>query len=169
MREDSIAVREYYPGDRKSVVELIAAFKVALSSLRGHDRRPDISHADNELQEYVDKKYPVFVATTTNQEYGVGYLVCRVDGNTVWAESLFVLPEFRRRGIAGMLYEAAEKCAKARGQETLYNWVHPNNHAIIAFLKQRGYDVLNLVEVRRRRPGEETKATVRVGDYDYAY
>ena len=92
-----------------------------------------------------------------------------MDGNALWAESLFVTLEFRRRGLAGMLYNAAEQLAQSRGQATLYNWVHPNNHAIIAFLAKRGYDVLNLIEVRRRLPKEETEGTLRVGEHDYAY
>ena len=168
MNNGKITIREYDEADRQSVIQLVAAFRVALSPLRGHEREPDVSAATDELHDYIDKAYPIFVAT--NEEVGnIGYLVCKVDGDTLWAESLFVSPEFRRRGVAGMLYDEAEKLAQTRGQETLYNWVHPNNDAIIAFLKKRGYDVLNLIEIRQRRTGEETKATVRVGDHVYAY
>ena len=169
MTNGTIRVREYSPADRESVIQLVAAFRVALSSLRGHERKPDVSSAAGELQEYIDKMYPIFVATAGDEARNIGYLVCKVDGDTVWAESLFVSPEFRRRGVAGMLYDEAEKLAQARGQETLYNWVHPNNDAIIAFLKKRGYEVLNPIEVRRHRPGETTKTTLRVGNHDYAY
>ncbi len=132
-------------------------------------RMPDAASAANELQEYIDKMYPIFVAAAAEQTDTIGYLVCKVDGDTVWAESLFVAPPFRRRGVAEMLYGKAEKLAQATGRQTLYNWVHPNNNAIIAFLKKHGYDVLNLIEIRQRRPGEKTEATLRVGDHDYAY
>jgi len=169
MSDGSIKIREYGPADRESVIQLVAALRVALSSLHGHERMADVSSAEGELQEYIDKMYPIFVATAGGEARHIGYLVCKVDGDTVWAESLFVSPEFRRQGVAGMLYDEAEEIAQARGQETLYNWVHPNNGAIIAFLKKRGYDVLNLIEVRRHRSGEETTSTLRVGDHDYAY
>ncbi|HDQ73095.1 MAG TPA: GNAT family N-acetyltransferase [Chloroflexi bacterium] len=169
MNASEFAVREYRPGDRDTVVQLIAEFRVALSALRGYDRQADVSQAESELQEYIDNRYPIFVATTVGEAESIGYMVYRVDGDTVWAESLFVSPEFRRRGVAGMLYDTGEKFAEARGQETLYNWVHPNNDAIIAFLKKRGYDVLNLIEVRRRRPGEEAAGVIQVGDHRYAY
>jgi hypothetical protein len=36
------------------------------------------------------------------------------------------------------------------GGDTLYNWVLPNNYRSIPFLKKHGYDVLNLIEVRKR-------------------
>ena len=169
MSNVGITVREYGPDDRESVVQLVAAFRVALSALHGCEKAADTSAAEGELQEYIDKSFPVFVATAAGETPCIGDLVCKVDGDTLWAESLFVSPGFRRQGIAGMLYHEAEKLAHDRGQQTLYNWVHPNNDAIIAFLKKRGYDVLNLIEVRRRRAGEETAGVVRVGDHDYAY
>jgi ribosomal protein S18 acetylase RimI-like enzyme len=147
---------------------LVAAFRVALSSLRGKAREMNVAAAEDELQKYIDKMYPIFIAVT-DEAQNVGYLACKVDGNTVWAESLFVSPEFRRRGVAGMLYDKAEELARAHGQETLYNWIHPNNGAIISFLRKRGYNVLNLIEVRRPRTGDTTNTTFRIGDHDYAY
>ncbi len=161
-------IREYTPADHESLIELVAAFRVALSALQGYQRECDFVAAADELQEYADKGFPIFVAEE-KPGHNVGYLVCRVDGDTVWAESLFVSPEFRRRGVAGLLYDAAEELAQRHDEPTLYNWVLPNNHAIIAFLKARGYDVLNMVEIRRREPGEEFKTTLRVGDHEYKY
>lgn len=161
-------VREYTSADRKSLVALVAAFRVDISSLRGRERGLDLAAAADELQEYIDKAFPIVVVEDDSGRI-LGYLVCRVDGSTLWAESLFVSPKFRRRGIAGMLYDAAEQLARNRGEPTIYNWVHPNNDPIIAFLKARGYDVLNLIEIRRRLPGEEPQATLRIAGHDYGY
>lgn len=169
MEKDSITVRTYHQDDRQLVVQLVAGFRVALSEFRGRTRKADLSRATAELQEYVEKAYPIFVAVTEDEPICIGYVVCRIDDDTVWVESLFVSPEFRRRGVAGLLYDAAEECARAHGQDTLYNWIHPNNHAMIGFLEKRGYDVLNLIEVRRRRNGEEAMSSIRVGDHDFAY
>ena len=99
----------------------------------------------------------------------VGYLVCRVEGKVVWAECLYVRPEFRRQGIASSLYAQAERVAEERGGTTLFNWVHPDNLAVIRFLKKRGYNVLNLIELRRRVRGEETTKTIRVGNEEFDY
>lgn len=161
-------VREYTSTDRESLIALVAAFRVYMSSLRGREREVDPAAASDELQEYIDKDFPVFVAEADSGRI-VGYLVCRADDSTLWAESLFVSPAFRRRGIAGMLYDAAEQVARNRGEPTIYNWIHPNNDRIIAFLKARGYDVLNLIEVRRGLPGEKPQTTLRIGDHDYKY
>lgn len=169
MIDDCIAVRPYTPEDGEAVTRLVAAFRVALLALTGRAVEPDLPAAAGELRDYLDKRYPLFVATAGDGPCPIGYLVCRIDGETAWAESLYVSPEHRRRGVAGRLYDAAEQIARALGQDTLYNWVHPHNDAIILFLKERGYDALNLVEVRRRYGGEEIRGTLRVGDHEFAF
>jgi ribosomal protein S18 acetylase RimI-like enzyme len=133
----------------------------------GEERAPDLTAAA-ELQEYNDLAPPIFVAELAAGQI-VGYLVCRTEADVVWAESLFVDPVYRRRDIAAQLYEAAEQLAAGRGGATLYNWIHPNNEPIIAFLRRRGYDVLNLVEIRRPLPGEAALGRLKVGEHEYRY
>ncbi len=161
-------VRSLLPDDQEKIVELIAQFRVELAKLRGYHREPNLKAARNELAEYQERHYPIFVAEGSALEI-IGYLVCRVDGDVVWVESLFVRSEYRRRGIGSSLYEKAEQLAQELGGDTLYNWVHPNNDRIIHFLRKRGYSVLNLIELRRTRPGEEIAQKVRVGKHEFDY
>ncbi|MGI6239888.1 MAG: GNAT family N-acetyltransferase, partial [Christensenellales bacterium] len=55
------------------------------------------------------------------------------------------------------------------GEDTLYHFVHPNNHGMIRFLARRGYDVLNLIEIRKRLPGEDRGAPITVGEHTFRY
>ena len=162
-------IREYTPADHDAVVALIAAFRVELAAFRGHEREANLADAINELQEYLDQEFPIFIAEDDNTRQKAGYLVCRRDGNTRWGESLFVSPEFRRRGVAEMLYGKGEGLAQQLGEPTIYNWVHPNNNTIIAFLKTRGSDTLNLIEIRRALPEDKSNTRLRIGDHDYRY
>jgi RNA polymerase sigma-70 factor, ECF subfamily len=82
-------IRPFQPSDQSALIDLIAAFRLDLAALRGERRDPDPVAAAAELQEYLAKGMPVFVAERPPEEI-VGYLVCRVDGEAVWAESLFV-------------------------------------------------------------------------------
>ena len=161
-------VRSAQATDHDAIARLVAEFRVELASLHNRTRQPDLEDAKEELKGYRARNYPIFVAEGDGSEI-VGYLVCRVGGDVVWAESLYVLPEFRRRGTGSALYGEAECLAKRLGGETVYSWVHPNNDKIIGLLKKRGYSVLNLIELRGPRPGEQTIGTIQVGQHEFDY
>lgn len=69
--------------------------------------------------------------------------------NGLWVEHIFVREDYRRRGIATMLFNKAEEIAASMGEDTVYNFVHPNNEVIIKFLRSKGYTVLNMLEIRK--------------------
>lgn len=54
-----------------------------------------------------------------------------------------------------MLFEKAEELSRLLGGETLFSYVHPNNHEMLAFLKHQGYTVLDLIEVRKPSKDEQ--------------
>jgi ribosomal protein S18 acetylase RimI-like enzyme len=168
-----VTLRPARPDDREQLTALVAGFRAALRAVRTGKPEASIpaqrAAALEELAGYEsDPAYPIFVAETEAGEL-VGYLVCRVDEGVVWAESLYVTPAHRRGGIAGALYGEAERLAEELGGDTVYNWVHPNNDRIITFLKKRGYDVLNLVEIRREREGEAVGGEIQVGEHRFRY
>ena len=87
----------------------------------------------------------------------------------MWVESIYVLPEFRRQGVAAALFRKAEELAAAYGEDTVYNFVHPNNNGIIEFLKSRGYTVLNLIEIRKPYTGEKLTRKIQVDENQFDY
>lgn len=87
----------------------------------------------------------------------------------VWVESIYVESDFRQQGIASILFDKAEEKAKELGGTTLYNWIHPNNHKMIQFLSSKGYNVLNLIEIRKPLENENLTTTIQVGDHHYWY
>lgn len=161
-------IRSYENRDKTVIIKLIGKFRVRLSHLKGIERLIDLKSAEEELEFYLNKGYPIFIAEDDNNTI-IGYHVCRVEEEIVWSESLYVIPENRRKGIGSDLYEEAEKLVNELGGDTVYNWVHPNNEMSIPFLKKRGYDVLNLIEIRRKRPNEKITQEINVGKYDFNY
>lgn len=166
--QDEIVIRRLQQRDEDALANLVAQFRVSLKEPRGERMEPDSAAAREEVAYYSHRNYPIFVAEGIGAGL-VGYLVCRMEGKVVWAESLYVRPEFRRQGIASSLYAQAEQVAEERGGTTLFNWVHPNNLAAIRFLKKRGYNVLNLIELRRPVGGESSTKTIRVGTEEFNY
>ena len=153
--------------DENKISKLIAQFRVELKSFKGIKSGINIGLAKEEFREYIDADYPIYVAENNNRL--LGYLVCRIENNLVWVESLFVLNNFRRKGIASKLYKEAEKISETLGGETVFNYVHPNNDKVIKFLAKMGYDVLNLIEIRKPWKDEILNKEIRILDNLYRY
>ena len=68
-----------------------------------------------------------------------------------------------------MLFTKAEEIAESMGDDTVYNFVHPNNEGMISFLRSKGYTVLNMLEIRKPYTGEELTTTVRVNENTFDY
>ena len=149
------------------LAQMVAMFRVELRSYKGITSRANIEAGRQELEEYLAAGFPVFAAVMDG-EYA-GYAVCRVDGEVVWVESIFVKEEFRRKGVASALHSKAEEIAASYGEDTVYNYVHPNNHRMIEFLRKRGYTVLNLIEIRKPYKGEKLTQAIPVGEHTFDY
>jgi len=150
-----------------AIAPLVADFRVALKALKGLKAVPDAASGKEEILEYLQAGWPCF--TAMKDEKPIGYIVCRVEEPVVWVESIYVAPDCRRSGIASGLYEKAEAIAQSYGEDTVYNNVHPNNEKMIAFLRKRGYTVLNLIEIRKPWKNETCMQTIPVGNNTFDY
>ena len=150
-----------------ALAEMVALFRVELRSYKGITSKPNIEAGREEMEEYLAAGFPVFAAIVDGAY--AGYVVCRVDSEVVWVESIFVKEEYRRHSVASALHNKAEEIAASYGEDTVYNYVHPNNHRMIEFLRKRGYTVLNLIEIRKPYQGEKLTQTIVVGEHDFDY
>ena len=150
-----------------ALAEMVALFRVELRSYKGIASKPNIEAGREEMEEYLSAKFPVYAALVDG-EYA-GYVVCRIDGEVVWVESIFVREKYRRRGVATALHSKVEEIATSYGNDTVYNYVHPNNHRMIEFLRKRGYTVLNLIEIRKPYKDEKLTQTIVVGEHEFDY
>ena len=150
-----------------ALAEMVALFRVELRSYKGIESKPNVDAGREEMDEYLSAGFPVFAAMVDGKY--AGYVVCRVDSEVVWVESIFVKEEYRRHGIATALHSKAEEIAAFYGENTVYNYVHPNNHRMIEFLRKRGYTVLNLIEIRKPYQGENLTQVIHVGQHEFDY
>ena len=153
--------------DAERIAPLVAAFRVQLKAYKGIRSRPNGEAGREEILEFINAGFPVFAAAEDGAL--AGYLVCRIDAPCLWVEHLFVRDEYRRRGVATLLFEKAEEIGRAMGEDTVFNFVHPNNLGMIGFLRSKGYTVLNMIEIRKPYPGEQLKTTIPVGDTAFDY
>ncbi len=158
---------EIQSDDADRLAPLVAAFRVTLNGYRGVASEPDVPASRAEVMEFLDAGMPVFAVEAEGEL--AGYMVCRIDEPCLWVEHLYVRDEYRRRGVATLLFEKAEELAHAMGEDTVFNFVHPNNRGMIDFLRTKGYTVLNMIEIRKPYPGEQLKTTIPVGDTAFDY
>lgn len=150
-----------------SLAYLCVEFRKSLNKLNPNNVVIDVDEAVEELKYYLKKKYPIF-AISDNGRY-IGYAVIRIDDDVVWLESIYVRPEYRRKGIGKMLFDRAEAIASEYGNDTLYQYVHPNNEDMINFLNHNNYNVLNLIEIRKAYPEENNNQEYTIGNHTYKY
>ena len=117
--------------DADRLAPLVAAFRVTLDGYRGIASQPRVEAAREEIMEFLNAGFPVFAAEDGGEL--IGYMVCRIDEPCLWVEHLFVRDEYRRRGVGTLLFEKAEELTRAMGEDTVYNFVHPNNLDVIGF------------------------------------
>ena len=146
--------------DADRIAPLVAAFRTQLKSYKGIESQPNTEAGKDEILEYLESGFPVYAVEDSGAL--AGYIVCRIDEPCLWVEHIFVQEDYRRKGVATMLFNKAEEIAAAMGENTVYNFVHPNNEGMINFLRSKGYTVLNLIEIRKPYEGEKLTATIHV-------
>lgn len=146
--------------DAERIAPLVAAFRVQLKAYKGIRARPNVEAGTEEILDFLNAGFPVFAAV--DEGALAGYMVCRIDAPCLWVEQLFVREDCRRKGVATMLFAKAEEIAASMGEDSVYNYVHPNNEGMIRFLRAKGYTVLNLLEIRKPYAGENLTTAIHV-------
>lgn len=146
---------------------LVAAFRTQLKSYKGIISQPNVDAGKEEILEFLDAGFPIYAAEDRGDF--VGYIVCRIDDPCLWVEHIYVREDYRRKGIATMLFSKAEEIAASMGEDTVYNFVHPNNENMIQFLRSKGYTVLNMIEIRKPYEGEKLTTTIHVENETFDY
>ena len=146
---------------------LVRDFRKVLAKLKNNQTDFDEDDALDELKYYLENNYPIYVVSEGGRF--IAYCVCRIVDDCVWLESIYVIPEKRRKGVARLLFDKAQEVSKEYKNDTLYINVHPNNHDMLYFLKANDYDVLNLIEIRKKYQDEDLGTTYTIDGHEYRY
>ena len=156
-----ISIREAGPGDLDGIARLYAGFYGELRLRQGLEPR-SLEEYRGELREMFGM-HRFFVAET---ESGlVGFARVSVRDGAHWLEELYVLPEWRGRGIGGRLVKAVEEYVSTRDSH-VYIMVLPQDRRAMSFWIRMGYRLLNTVELAKNLKGgkEDTRRIPLLGD-----
>ena len=149
------------------ITPLLVAFRKELALLKKRKINYDLADAKTELADYFTSDYEFYIAL--KEKSVIGYAILKVFDETIWLDQLFVQESERRKSVATKLLNIANKKAYKYGKETAFINVHPDNDKMISFLNKNGYNVLNLIEVRKLYNNEAIKTKIHVGDKSFLY
>jgi GNAT superfamily N-acetyltransferase len=145
-------------GPTEELAALVQELRNVLNELGKNTSLCSLEEARAEAEEYFEPGHTVVGLFRENSL--IGFAVVSVDDGVYWLSWLCVRPEYRGFFGASKLFDASEKIALEAGEDRLYIWVHPDNRRMLRFLKKKGYDSLNLIEVTKR--GRQTSREVEI-------
>ncbi|CEP80600.1 GNAT family N-acetyltransferase [Paraclostridium sordellii] len=83
-------------------------------------------------------------------DVSVGFFYIRLGGqNVAWLEDLFILEEYRNKGIGKFAVQKLDKLMNAIGVVSMFVDVIPRNTSAIKLYKECGFDHLNIIQLRK--------------------
>ena len=90
----------------------------------------------------------LLIALLNNQL--VGTVMVGYEGHRGWIQYLGVDPDFQRRGVGGLLLEAAESKLRALGCPKINLQIRAGNEAVVRFYERHGYSIEERFNMGRR-------------------
>ena len=144
---------------------LVLEMREGMNSLNQINNQISINPAREEAESNFTDNRKVFVYQLN--DHWIAYSVIKIEDQVCWLDWLFVKFDHRRNSIASELFDHAEIFAKELGNDQLYVWVHPDNQPMLKLLKKKGYDVLNLIEVKKEKPKSNYKIDIFDNKFRY--
>lgn len=127
---------------------LVGLFRGRLHKMNLIEREVSLAEIEEDARSHFQEGKTVFGGYA--DERLVAFAVLKQEDSTYWLDWLFVDPEERRKGHASKLFDHCERFVQEKGEEKLYVYVHPDNDRMIRFLRKKGYDALNLIEITKK-------------------
>lgn len=151
-----VAVRRLLPSDvdlyrtlrLEALADSPAAFCETLESARAADWHARTLAGANSPDR------AVFVALAGEPAVGMVLVRCDAENGVTAVNSMWVHPDYRRRGVGRSLLDAAVGFAQAAGKSELTLWVTDANPHALAFYQTYGFALTGKTEPLR--PGDET-------------
>ncbi len=122
----------------------VEAYKKAYRGLENYAYRDEKSVKN--YFKWLLKRDPEGFMVAEDSKSVLGFVACDVNWISIFEmhkvgeiHEIFVLPEFRNRGIGSKLLENALEYAKSRGRKVVELWVGKENYLAIKFYEKHGF------------------------------
>jgi len=135
--ENDFMIRPYLPADRDAIVSLWQSV---------FETDPPWSDPHDVIVRKRSVQPDLFLVGVLGERV-VGTVLAGFDGVRGWVHHLAVVPELRRRGYAGRLMDRAEQVLLDLGCPKLNLQVRRSNADVIAFYKNRGHSIDDVISL----------------------
>ena len=153
-KAQAFVIRDYQTADFADLCRLVAEFYTVHHRLAGHGPMPADEAALVIQDDMLGPDSHILVAETSDTSEIVGF--CRYERHqgAFFGRELCVFETKRYRGAGTALLRAVEKRIQDAGEPNLFISVVARNAQALQFFAKRGYNILNMVEVRTPFPEE---------------
>lgn len=158
-----IRIREATKEDIDNLAQLVLNFRNEHSRMIGGEGTFILDDAMEEVRRYLARDDTGYFVALDSSDKLIGFRRWELHDDFYFTRELYIIPDARRRGIAKALVRHFEKWVIEKGQDIASISCTPHNIAMIALAYSEGYDILNMIEMRKnltknyREPRSETK------------
>jgi ribosomal protein S18 acetylase RimI-like enzyme len=147
-KSEPFVIRDYRTADFADLCRLVAEFYTVHHRLAGHGPMPADEAALVIQDDMLGPDSHILVAESSDTGEIVGF--CRYERHqgAFFGRELCVLETKRDRGAGTALLRAVEKRIQEAGETNLFISVVARNAQALQFFAKRGYNILNMIEMR---------------------
>jgi|Deesub1362A_J573_1020465.scaffolds.fasta_scaffold04234_2 GNAT superfamily N-acetyltransferase len=148
MEKIKVKIREGTFSDIEYLAPLVKRFWEEHNELLGEKREYPLNKAIEEVKRNMSRKDSGYFLAVYSEKI-IGFRRWELHEGFYFTRELYVLPEFRRKGVARALIRHFERWVLQKGQDIACISCIPHNIAMIQLARSEGYDILNMIEMRK--------------------
>jgi len=157
-----VRIRVAMEKDIPQLAQLVCDFWNEHTQLLGGKGNFTFEDGEREVKRYLGMETSGYFLVINDEGKIVGFRRWELHDDFYWTRELYVVPEMRRKGVARALIRHFEKWVLERGQNIACISCIPHNIAMIMLARSEGYDILNMIEMRKNLTDDAPKPSGEV-------
>jgi len=154
-----VTIREAQTDDLEAIWPLVQAFRDEHGEMLGAGIRSTREQAIEEARSNLESASAGYILAFDSGQRVVGFRRWELHEGFYFTRELYVVPDMRRRDVARRLIRFFEQWLLDKGQDIACISTVPANRRMIELARSEGYDVLNMVELRKDLIPSDRKRT----------
>ena len=152
-----LEIREATEDDISELAKLVCEFWKEHTQLLGGEEEFTLEDCEKEARKYITMENAGYFLAIGSDGKIVGFRRWELHDDFYWTRELYVVPEMRRKGVARALIRHFENWLLEKGQKIACISCIPHNIAMIMLARSEGYEILNMIEMRKNLTGDVPK------------